>query len=43
MDSKLTLFSQIIFKKKIDRGFSKNIIEKKTDYRNKRFDRLEPT
>ena len=37
MDSKLTLFSQII--SKIDRGiFKKIVIEKKTDYRNKGFD-----
>ena len=37
MDSKLTLFSQII--SKIDRGiFKKIVIKKKTDYRNKGFD-----
>ena len=37
MDSKLTLFSQII--SKIDQGiFKKIVIEKKTDYRNKGFD-----
>ena len=37
MNSKLTLFSQII--SKIDRGiFKKIVIEKKTDYQNKGFD-----
>ena len=37
MDSKLTLFSQII--SKIDRVIFKKIVkEKKTDYRNKGFD-----
>ena len=36
MDSKLTLFSQII--SKIDRVIFKKIVKKKTDYRNKGFD-----
>ena len=37
MDSKITLFSQII--SKIDRGIFKKLVkEKKTDYRNKGFD-----